>query len=67
MSNAGPNEKTMFVGQIHAGEVWTDVLGWEKQEVTIDNDGHGLFPCPSVSNSIFVKNGAAGREKFGKL
>ncbi len=26
LSNAGPGEKSMFVGQTHAGEVWTDIV-----------------------------------------
>ena len=41
MSNAVPGEKRMHVGEMHAGEVWTDVLGWEKGEVRIDGDGFG--------------------------
>lgn len=67
MSNAGPSEKRMFVGEIHQGEVWTDILGWEPQEVTIDAEGNGLFACPGVSMAVYVKKDAAGREKFGKL
>lgn len=39
MSNAGPGQKKMCVGEMHRGEVWTDVLGWEKGEVKIDDEG----------------------------
>ncbi|MCJ1392324.1 hypothetical protein MMC18_005191 [Xylographa bjoerkii] len=67
MSNAGPNEKTMYVGYLHKGEVWTDILGWEPSEVTIDEHGNGLFPCPGTSVAIWVKKDAAGRERFGKF
>ncbi|MCJ1385378.1 hypothetical protein MMC17_008500 [Xylographa soralifera] len=67
MSNAGPNEKTMYVGYLHKGEVWTDVLGWEPSEVTIDEHGNGLFPCPGTSVAVWVKKDALGRERFGKF
>lgn len=67
MSNAGADEKTMFVGAMHDGEVWTDVLGWESSEVTIDERGNGLFPCPAVSMAVWVNKEAQGRDRFGKL
>jgi alpha-amylase len=67
LSNAGPGEKRMWVGDMHAGEVWTDVLGWEQGEVTIGKDGFGVFTCPGVSLSVWVNKDAEGREKFGKL
>ncbi|CAM1510456.1 Fc.00g007910.m01.CDS01 [Cosmosporella sp. VM-42] len=41
LSNAGPGSKRMHVGEMHAGEVWTDVLGWSDREVTIGEDGFG--------------------------
>lgn len=64
MSNAGPDEIQMHVGPEHKGEVWTDVLGWEEKEVTIDDEGNGMFCCPGTSVAIFVKKDAPGREKF---
>ncbi|KAK9450935.1 glycoside hydrolase superfamily, partial [Limtongia smithiae] len=67
VSNAGPGEKKMFVGEEHAGQVWTDVLGWEPGEVTIDDDGFGLFKCPGVSIAIWVNKDAGGRDRFGKF
>ena len=67
MSNAGPNEKWMYVGQNHAGEAWTDILGWESGEVVINPDGWGLFTCPGVSVAVWVNKDAEGRERFGKL
>ena len=57
----------MHVGEMHAGEKWTDVLGWEQGEVEIGEDGYGLFRCPGVSVSVWVNKDAEGREKFGKL
>ena len=67
MSNAGPNLKRMYVGESHSGEVWTDILGWEDRNVTIDRRGNGLFPCPGMSVAVFVNRDAEGRERFGKL
>lgn len=67
MSNGGARAKTMYVGEHHQGEVWTDVLGWEKSEVTIDARGNGFFPCRGVSTSVYVNKDAAGRDEFGKL
>lgn len=67
MSNAGPNEKRMHVGEMHAGEKWTDVLGWESREVEIDNEGYGMFICPGTSVSVWVNKDAEGRDRFGKF
>lgn len=67
MSNADPGQIKMAVGELHIGEVWTDVLGWETSTVTIDEAGYGLFPCSGFSVSIWVKQDAAGSERFGKL
>lgn len=58
--------KCMDVGQDHAGERWTDVLGWSQGEVTIGEDGKAEFKCPARSVSIWVHESARGREEFGK-
>ncbi|KAI9730853.1 MAG: hypothetical protein M1834_005571 [Cirrosporium novae-zelandiae] len=67
MSNAGPGEKKMYVGEMHSGETWTDILGWEKGEIKIGEDGFGLFPCPGTSVAVWVNKHAEGRDRFGKL
>lgn len=67
LSNAGPGEKRMHVGEMHAGEVWTDVMGWSQNEVTIEQDGCGVFTCPGVSLAVWVNKEAEGRDQFGKL
>jgi alpha-amylase len=67
LSNAGPGEKRMHVGEMHAGEKWTDVLGWEKTEVVIDEEGFGNFVCPGTSVSVWVNEKAEGRDRFGKF
>jgi len=67
MSNAGPGQKRMAVGEMHAGQVWTDVLGFEEKEVQIDGDGFGMFPCPGTSVSVYVRKDAEGRDQFGKF
>ena len=56
----------MEVGSEHAGEKWTDVLGWHQGEVTIGEDGWAEFMCPARSVSIWTKTDARGREEFGK-
>lgn len=35
-NGTGEGEKKVEVGKEHAGEKWTDVLGWHQGEVTID-------------------------------
>lgn len=68
MSIAGPGEKWMDVGKEHTESVWTDVLGWERSRVTINQDGWGLFPCPGgISMAVWVTETAGGRDQFGKL
>lgn len=64
MSNTKPGQIKMAVGNMHKGEVWTDVLGWEEGEVVIDDKGYGLFKCPGVSMSIWVNKDAQGRDQF---
>ncbi|OAL49327.1 alpha amylase [Pyrenochaeta sp. DS3sAY3a] len=54
----------MSVGQAHAGEIWTDVLGFEWSAVVINHDGVGRFPCQRNSMSCFVNDTARGRERF---
>ncbi len=67
MSNTVANEKRVLVGQIHKGEIWTDLLGWGLGKVEIDEQGYGLFPCPRASVAVWVNHGAEGRDRFGKL
>lgn len=64
MSNKGPGQIKMAVGKEHTGEKWTDVLGWEENEVEIDAKGFGLFQCPGTSVAVWVKKDAEGRDKF---
>jgi len=66
MSNAGPGTKRMHVGELHAGEVWTDVLGWDHSEIVIGNDGFAEFRCGQTSVSIWVNKKAEGRERFSE-
>jgi len=66
LSNAGAGTKRMHVGEMHAGEVWTDVLGWSDREVVIGDDGFGEFVCGQTSVSVFVRKEAEGRERFAE-
>ncbi|KAK4687650.1 alpha-amylase, partial [Tremellales sp. Uapishka_1] len=65
-NGTGDGEKKCEVGTAHAGEKWTDVLGWHQGEVTIDEDGWGEFFCSPESVSIWTKTDARGREEFKK-
>ncbi len=67
MSNAAPNKKWMYVGLEHKGEVWTDILGWEQGQITINQDGWGCFLCPGRSLAVWVDQQAEGRDRFGRL
>ena len=67
MSNTGPGQIKMAVGDMHAGEKWTDVHGNEGREVEIGPDGYGMFPCASISVSVWVHKDAQGRDRFGNL
>lgn len=64
MSNTGDAEVQMHVGTEHAGEVWTDVIGWHQESVIIDEQGHGVFKCNGVSCSVWVRRDAPGRGEF---
>lgn len=66
MSNAGPGEKRMHVGEMHAGEHWTDVLGWSDREVEIGNDGFAVFLWGQCSVSVYVNKHADGRERLSE-
>jgi alpha-amylase len=67
LSNAEMGSQRMWVGDVHKGERWTDVLGWEKEGVVIGEDGWGVFPVGGCSASVFVNEKAKGRERFGKF
>ncbi|KAF2756824.1 thermostable alpha-amylase [Pseudovirgaria hyperparasitica] len=64
MSTSGPGVKKMEVGVIHKEQVWTDILGWNNEEIVIDEKGHGIFRCAKQGVSIYVRQDAEGRERF---
>ncbi|KAI7217253.1 glycoside hydrolase family 13 protein [Hortaea werneckii] len=57
-------QKGMEIGQ--PGEIWVDILGepGSRAEVQIGDDGWGLFTCKEKSVGVFVRQDAAGVEKF---
>lgn len=67
LSNADMGEIKMFVGEMHKGQKWTDIMGWESKEVEIGDDGFGMFSVGSCSVSVWVNKEAKGRELFGKF
>lgn len=64
MSNAGEGWKWMFVGVECAGQQWTDVLEWREEVVTIGENGWAEFRCGGCSVSVWVWEGAKGRDEF---
>jgi len=72
VSNAGPGRKRMHVGEMHAGEAWTDVLGLDRGKggqppvvvVVIGEDGFGEFRCGEKSVGVWVNREAEGRGRF---
>ncbi|KAK4545322.1 hypothetical protein LTR36_003502 [Oleoguttula mirabilis] len=56
--------KKMAAGQ--PGEVWVDVLGNEggRAEITIDEEGNGLFACKGMSAGVFVRQEGEGVGQF---
>ncbi|CAE6402173.1 unnamed protein product [Rhizoctonia solani] len=64
--NGDEGSKFLDVGKDHAGEKWTDLLGWHGGEVTIGEEGWAEFRCPAQSVSIWAKADARGREEFKK-
>lgn len=67
LSNAEEEEIKMAVGKMHQGQVWTDILGYSDRKVKIDEDGYGLFACSPCKVSIYVREDAEGRDRFGKF
>jgi alpha-amylase len=53
LSNHENAERQMFVGQQHAGKVFSDFLGNVNETVTIDEDGNGLFKVNGRSASVW--------------
>ncbi|GAA5867184.1 hypothetical protein JCM8547_006268 [Rhodosporidiobolus lusitaniae] len=56
--------KKMQVAGAEEGEVYTDLLGWNTEEVTIEAGGYATFKCPAQSVSIWTRTDARGRENF---
>ncbi|MEE8886681.1 MAG: alpha-amylase [Eubacteriales bacterium] len=52
----GPaGEKIMYVGKRHSNEKFIDVMGNQKEEVIIDDQGNGCFKVDGGSVSVYVK------------
>jgi alpha-amylase len=66
-SRASYAHKQMNVGAHHAGEIWTDIMGWAWGTVVIDHDGWGLFPVGPRSMGVWVNERAEGRRRMDEL
>ena len=54
LSNKDAYEKPMEMGSQYAGKNFYDFLGWFPEEVTIDENGWGVFPVPAGNVSVWV-------------
>lgn len=54
LSSQGEGEKYMEVGKRHAGNRFTDALGKVNEEVSINQDGWGLFKVKARSVSVWI-------------
>lgn len=55
MSNGDDGFKEMTVGELHAGEVYIDLMKNRDEEITIDEEGKATFPVNGESISVWVK------------
>lgn len=54
ISSGDENAKQMSVGEHHAGEVYTDLVGHREEKITIEEDGTAVFPVNGGSISVWV-------------
>lgn len=66
LSNGAASYKRMLVGRKHAGELWTDILGWRNETIVINNWGFGVFPVAAMSVSVWVNSQAEGRNAINR-
>ncbi len=55
ISNSYDGEKKMYIGMKYIGEKFIDALGNCEEEVTIDEEGYGIFKVKGKSASIWVE------------
>lgn len=54
MSNREDSMRRMEVGKVHAGKMFSDLLGKQSAKVKIDENGFGEFPVKGMSVSVYV-------------
>jgi len=57
----------MYVGRQHAGERWTEIMGWARGEVIIDRRGWGSFPVGPRSVGVWINKQAENRASIDAL
>ncbi|OJF97172.1 alpha-amylase [Alkalibacterium sp. 20] len=55
ISNGDEGYKDMYVGSLHAGNIYIDLLKNREDEITIDEEGHATFPVNAESLSVWVR------------
>lgn len=55
LSNGEDGEKILNVGSERKGEIWWEITGNRKEEITIDEKGEGHFPVSGGKLAVWVK------------
>ena len=55
VSNGDDGDKQMYVGEHHKGEVWKEITGSIKDEITIGDDGNALFTVKGGKIAVWIK------------
>lgn len=55
ISNGEDGEKVMNAGKAHRGEIWCEITGSRKEEVTIDEEGNGCFLVSGGKLAVWIK------------
>ncbi len=55
LTNQGQGEKCMYIGTQHAGKQYIDALGNCEREISIGEDGYGVFPVEEKSVSVWIE------------
>ncbi len=55
LSNGDDGDKEMYVGEHHKGEIWHEITGDRKEEITIDDKGNAKFLVSGGKVAVWTK------------
>lgn len=64
LTDSAQNEKKIYVGEKHKGQIWVDILGNSDEKVTIGEDGIAAFKVQDGSVSVYCKEEIVSIIKF---